>query len=945
MRPRELEHAFGQPAVAILLDQRQAVGALVADADDQVHEHGLVRLQRDRAAAGRHRVEHRALGVGQRLAAEHRRGTLQVAAAADEAGAVGLVRHRRHVAVAARRVYRHQVEHPRRRILLRARPAIGQQGGQAVDDLGLHEQLAERRMLHVGRGRHQHHLAVAGDLDRARASRGVLDADAAQLDRVLGRDGDLGVGVDAGIAAAELGAAFGEDRLVVGGLAPGGLERRRPVLAGVHVAQVGEAAPFVARRVLAPARDGHVLVAAVAAAGLRHHHVVAAVGQQLHFGRGRQRVGEQAQRRLGGGRHRAWRRRLHRGLRHNRHHVLGHAFVQQHQRGLHAAVGREVVLHARVAQRLLDGQQAHALVMGHERAHHGLGLAARHAHRGVVDGLVEAVFARRTERGQALQVGAGGHRLDDRRHRRGVGGDHELVAQAALEPQARHAEGAVLVVQRGVGGVVAGLRDAPGHAALAAVVDLAAHRGAAGLVQQRLLEVGHDQRRHQVLEHRAAPRHQHRIAVVRRQQPAEREPAFLRQLAAGDRREDAQPGLGGQQVVVAGVEHALVDVVADRHQVAAIVVHEQLLLLAQRVHAACQVLDALEVDARLPDVQRGQHGQRRQRCAGRGVERGRGCVVGQRNGQAAEGRQLVAAGLALRDQRAGPAQRLAGILVGGGGVVAGAVAGKRRLDGRQHLARGGFERVQHGLQRRRRRGHVDARGRDDLVGAIERGQARAGRQAFACQCQQVGDAHAPVRRERRLPVQRQQGHAQRHQLRHQIAAVHGGDVARRQRQQGLRVVPVVEVAAVALELFQRRDGGGDARKHLLQRDEAAVAGRQVGQQREADVGGRRAVGDAGHGVQLHVVGRQVVVLGADEGLEERPGAACDAAQELALRRAQLAARLRQRTVGPPDDQRREEPQQQQGRGRGQRPRTGVGEQGGDQHRGRRAGPQRADVVA
>src|SRR3546814_19497556 len=73
------------------------------------------------------------------------------------------------------------------------------------------------------------------------------------------------------------------------------------------------------------------------------------------------------------------------------------------------------------------------------------------------------------------------------------------------------------------------------------------------------------------LEHRAAPREQRRVAVDVGQQAPQSEPRVLRQLAPGDADEAAQPRLGRQQVVVARVCALLVDVVADRQQVAAAV--------------------------------------------------------------------------------------------------------------------------------------------------------------------------------------------------------------------------------------------------------------------------------------------------------------------------------------------------------------------------------------
>src|SRR5690606_17940385 len=125
------------------------------------------------------------------------------------------------------------------------------------------------------------------DLDGARGARVIGDAQAAQLDIVLGRYRDLGVRLEATLAAAELGLGIGEDRLVAVDRHGSGLVGGGPEFPALHVAQVAEAAPVVAGAVLAPARDRHVAGAAVAAAGTGQHHVVAAIGQHLDRGAGR----------------------------------------------------------------------------------------------------------------------------------------------------------------------------------------------------------------------------------------------------------------------------------------------------------------------------------------------------------------------------------------------------------------------------------------------------------------------------------------------------------------------------------------------------------------------------------------------------------------------------------------------------------------------------------
>ncbi len=162
--------------------------------------------------------------------------------------------HRR--AARAHVVHRHHLEHPRRRVLRRARAPRAQHGGRPLEDLGLHEQLAEGRMQHEGHGARQHHLGVAGDLDAALRAAAVGEAHAPQLDVVLGRDRDLQQALDPVRHAVVRGLVGGEARDVAAHLLARGVERGRPDRAAAHVAQVDERAPVVLRDVFPPARDG-----------------------------------------------------------------------------------------------------------------------------------------------------------------------------------------------------------------------------------------------------------------------------------------------------------------------------------------------------------------------------------------------------------------------------------------------------------------------------------------------------------------------------------------------------------------------------------------------------------------------------------------------------------------------------------------------------------------
>ncbi|MCY1176675.1 hypothetical protein D9M73_169560 [compost metagenome] len=220
-------------------------------------------------------------------------------------------------------------------------------------------------------------------------------------------------------------------------------------------------------------------------------------------------------------------------------------------------------------------------MVGHERANHRGTLSERNARLGEVDGFVQAVTSGQALCRQGLQIPAGRLRGHQQGECRGVGRYHHVVTQASFEPEARHSEGSVLVVEVRVQGVVAGFRDAPGKPHLLAVLNLPGDGGAAGLVEQGAFVSRHHQQRHQVLEHRAGPGQQYRHTPVVAEQASQGEPGLLRQLALRDDHEIGKTDLGSQQVVVAAVQPALVGVVANREEVALMVVEESELHVGQ----------------------------------------------------------------------------------------------------------------------------------------------------------------------------------------------------------------------------------------------------------------------------------------------------------------------------------------------------------------------------
>ena len=104
---------------------------------------------------------------------------------------------------------------------------------------------------------------------------------------------------------------------------------------------------------------------------------------------------------------------------------------------------------------------------------------------------------------------------------------------------------------------------------LESVRHLPPHDEPAAPVEQAPPGRPHHQRRHQVLEHRAAPRDEGGAELDRRHRSPQPEPVGGRHVAPGDGDEAREPRLGGQEVVAAGIEGAIDHAVADREELRA----------------------------------------------------------------------------------------------------------------------------------------------------------------------------------------------------------------------------------------------------------------------------------------------------------------------------------------------------------------------------------------
>ncbi len=486
--------------------------------------------------------------------------------------------------------------------------------------------------------------------------------------------------------------------------------------------------------------------------------------------------------------------------------------------------------------------------------------------RRVVDGLVVPEATLGTGGGQARQVLQRRLRRDRQRQRRRIRGDHEIVGQATLEAEPGHAERLVLVRVVPVAHVVGRFGDAPRHSTLSSVLHLARHGAAIGGVEQRVREGPHQQRRHQVLEHRRAPRQERGHAVDAHRATPEMEPVPLGHVAAGDRDEAGQPGLGRQQVVVRHVEDAgalgIREAVPDRELVPRAVVEEpERHLVGERAAALREVQQRRPTS---PDAAAGAD------CPPAGPE---GDASITRTSAARRARaQAITAGSACAVPSARP--RCSGCASGGESRASRFARHTPAHAARPPVSCAGAQVGQH------------ARG-DGLEALDDRrmleGPGGAAGGHLADDGGGVGKPVEQVRVALRTRGPLLESTRQGHERRHEVAAVHGRDVARPQRGERRRVVPVEQMPLVPLEPLAGVEGVRGAFDQLAGRDEAEVARGEGREQTHADVGGRRAAREVLAGRLLEVVGRQPVIVGTDEHLEVVPGLAGEAAQLRAAR--------------------------------------------------------------
>ena len=222
----------------------------------------------------------------------------------------------------------------------------------------------------------------------------------------------------------------------------------------------------------------------------------------------------------------------------------------------------KTILHHVAVQNVVERQKRHALMMHHEGANHDAALAFGNTGAREIDTLVKAVRAARTKNFQSLQVVQRTARIDHQRETTRIGRDHEIVFQSAFQPQSWNAKRVILIGFRDVECGISGFGNAPRNATFAPIFDLAFNRDATRMIEQRVRVHFRQKRRHQVLEHGAAPTQNGGTTAptVRAENAAQLQPMFGGHIAIGNRRERRQTAFAGDQVIIRFIELHRIDV-------------------------------------------------------------------------------------------------------------------------------------------------------------------------------------------------------------------------------------------------------------------------------------------------------------------------------------------------------------------------------------------------
>src|SRR5512144_1336350 len=161
------------------------------------------------------------------------------------------------------------MKHPRRLLAGGAWPAVAENRLPLADDLGLNEEIAERRMNRV-RSRHsEDDFSVACDVEDSGSPGAVGNLEPAQFDVIRRGNRNFRMSVDLLFVTAEFHPRLRKHRLITGRWRERRLICGGPELPARHVADVAKCPPIVAGAVFTPARDRQVFPSTVPAACVR----------------------------------------------------------------------------------------------------------------------------------------------------------------------------------------------------------------------------------------------------------------------------------------------------------------------------------------------------------------------------------------------------------------------------------------------------------------------------------------------------------------------------------------------------------------------------------------------------------------------------------------------------------------------------------------------------
>ena len=161
-------------------------------------------------------------------------------------------------------------------------------------------------------------------------------------------------------------------------------------------------------------------------------------------------------------------------------------FLQEQLDAFDARVGVEAADERLVHQVVVQGQQHHALVVGHVGAHDRIFLPGGQPASGEIYRFIQPISAAGIQLLQPLDVL---HHCPGRVRQgqnAGIRRDHQVISQAALVTQPRHPKSAVLVRLRRIEVIITGFRDPPGSVLLLTIGNLMLDRRPAALFHQRV---------------------------------------------------------------------------------------------------------------------------------------------------------------------------------------------------------------------------------------------------------------------------------------------------------------------------------------------------------------------------------------------------------------------------------------------------------------------------